>query len=91
MGKFVAGDGQYVVYAKDGQEARQIISQELKRVDRIKEKVANLLTKDGVAMQNFMENVSEENLNIHFNDETSLIYDQPENRNNKRRSKAKKL
>lgn len=41
--------------------------------------MANLLSKDGIAMQNFMENTSEENLNIYFNDETSLIYGDPEN------------
>ena len=35
----------------------------------------NLWSKDGIAMQNFMENTSEENLNIYFNDETSFIYD----------------
>ena len=79
MGKFVAGNGQYVVYAKDGQEARQIISQELQRVDKIKEKIASLLSQDGIAMENFMENISVENLNIHFNDENSLIFDDPEN------------
>ena len=79
MGKFVAGNGQYVVYAKDGQEARQIISQELQRVDKIKEKIASLLSQDGIAMQNFMENISEENLNIEFDDESSLIFDDPEN------------
>ena len=79
MGKFSAGNGQYVVYASDSQQARQVISQELQRVDKIKEKVAELLSKDGIALQNFMENSSDENLNIHFNDATSLIYDDPEN------------
>lgn len=79
MGKFTIGNGQYVIYAKDSEQARQVISQELQRVDKIKEKMANLLSQDGTAMQNFMENTSEENLNIHFNDETSLIYDDPEN------------
>ena len=58
MGKFTVGNGQYVIYA------RQVISQELQRVDKIREKMANLLSKDGIAMQNFMENTSEENLNI---------------------------
>ena len=28
MRKYVAGNGQYVIYAKDQQEARQVISQE---------------------------------------------------------------
>ena len=79
MGKFVAGNGQYVIYAKDQQEARQVISQELKRFDEIKSKMASLLSEDGKAIQNFLENTSEENLNIHFNDETSLIYDDPDN------------
>lgn len=79
MGKFVAGNGQYVVYARDSQEARKVISQELKRFDDIKSKMASLLSQDGKAMQNFLENTSEENLNIHFNDETSLIYDDPDN------------
>ena len=79
MGKFVAGNGQYVIYAKDQQKARQVISQELKRFDEIKSKMASLLSEDGKAIQNFLENTSEENLNIHFNDETSLIYDDPDN------------
>lgn len=79
MGKFSVGNGQYVIYARDSEEARKVISQELQRVDKIKEKMANLLSKDGTAIQNFLENTSEENLNIHFNDETSLIFDRPEN------------
>jgi hypothetical protein len=79
MGRFTVGNGQYVIYAKNQEQARHVISQELQRVDKIKEKMANLLSQDGAAMQNFMENTSEENLNIHFNDETSLIYDDPEN------------
>lgn len=79
MGKFVVGNGQYVIYAKDSEQARQVISQELKRFDEIKSKMASLLSEDGNAKQNFLENTSEENLNIHFNDETSLIYDDPEN------------
>lgn len=79
MGKFVAGNGQYIIYARDQQEARQVISQELKRFDEIKSKMASLLSEDGKAIQNFLENTSEENLNIHFNDETSLIYDDPDN------------
>jgi hypothetical protein len=35
--------------------------------------MADLLSKDGIAMQNFMENTSEENLNIYFNDIFSFI------------------
>lgn len=79
MGKYVAGNGQYVIYAKDQQEARQVISQELKRFDEIKSKMVSLLSEDGKAKQNFLENTSKENLNIYFNNETSLIYDDPEN------------
>ena len=79
MGKFVVGNGQYVVYARDSQEARKVISQELQRFDDIKSKMANLLSEDGKAIQTFLENTSDENLNIHFNDETSLIYDDPDN------------
>lgn len=79
MGRFTVGNGQYVVYAKDSEEARQVIRQELQRVDKIKGKMANLLSTDGTAMQNFMENTSEESLNIYFYDETSLIYDDPDN------------
>lgn len=89
MGRFVAGNGQYVIYSENSQEATQVLRQELQRVDSIKEKVASLLSRDGIAFQNFMENASEENLNIHFNDASSLIYDKLENRNNKRRSKTK--
>ena len=79
MGKFVAGNGQYVVQAKDLQEAREVISKELERFDDIKTKMASLLSQDGKAMQNFLKNTSQENLHIHFNDETSLIYDDPDN------------
>ena len=79
MGKFTVENGQYVIYAKNLDEARQVIRQELQRVDRIKGKMANLLSTDGTAMQNFMENTSEESLNIYFYDETSLIYDDPAN------------
>lgn len=79
MGRFTVGNGQYVIYAKDSEEARQVIRQELQRVDKIKEKMSNLLSQDGTAMQNFLENTSEENLNIYFNDETSLIYEDPQN------------
>ena len=37
MGKFTVGNGQYVIYAKDSGQARQVISQELQRVDKIRE------------------------------------------------------
>lgn len=79
MAKFIIGDGQYVVYAENLQVAGQIIGQELRRFDRIKEMMARLFTEDGEVYKNFMETTSEENINIHFNDETSLIYDDPEN------------
>ena len=36
MSKFNFGNGQYVVYARNEQEARQVISQELQRVDKRK-------------------------------------------------------
>ena len=64
MGKFTVGNGRYVIYAKDVEQARKVISQELQRVDKIREKMADLLSQDGVAIQNFMENTSEENLNL---------------------------
>ena len=41
MGKFVAGNGQYVVYARNSQEARTVISQELKILDDKKSKKAS--------------------------------------------------
>ena len=89
MGKFVVGNGQYVIYANNSQEATQVLRQELQRIDRIKENIASLFSENGIVLQNFIENVSEENLNIHFNDENSLIYDNPENRDDKRRSTPK--
>ena len=75
MSNFDFGDGQYLVYAKDAQSAGQILGQELKRFDRIKNMMANLLTENGPAFQNFMNNTFEDRLNIHFNDESSSIYD----------------
>lgn len=75
MSKYSFGNGQYVVYARNEQEARQIISQELKRFDSIKRLMSNLLKDNGQAMQNFIDNTSEDRLNIHFNDELSGIYD----------------
>lgn len=77
--KIVIGDGQYVIHAKDIQEARQVARRELQRVEEIKEKMRNLFSENGVALNNFLENTSDENINIHFNDETSLIFDKPEN------------
>lgn len=79
MGKFVTGKGKYVVYANSKEEASEILLQELDRVDDIRGKIANLLSEDGIPLQNFLENTKEENLNIHFNDATSFIYDDPEN------------
>lgn len=75
MSKYSFGNGQYVVYARDEQEARQIISKELRRFDNIKGLMSNLLTENGQALQNFIDNTSEDRLNIHFNDEYSGIYD----------------
>ena len=77
MGKFITGNRQYVVYARNSQEASQVLLQELNRFDEIKAKMASLLSEDGRALQNFLTNTSEENLHIQFNDETSLIYDIP--------------
>ena len=39
MGRFTVGNGQYVIYAKDSEQARQVIGQELQRVDKIREKM----------------------------------------------------
>ena len=68
MSKYNFGEGQFIVYAKNEQEARQIIGQELQRFDNIKELMSNLLTQNGQALENFNTNTSEERLNIHFND-----------------------
>lgn len=75
MSKIKFGDGQYVVYAPNEHEARLIIGQELARFDQIKYLMSQLLVENGQAWQNFMINSSEDRLNIHFNDEKSLIYD----------------
>lgn len=75
MSKFSFGNGQYVVYARSEQGAREVIGQELKRFDSIKSLMANLLTENGQAWKNFVDNASEDRLNIHFNDEQSAIYD----------------
>ena len=76
MSKYNFGEGQFIVYAKNEQEARQIIGQELQRFDNIKELMSNLLTQNGQALENFNTNTSEERLNIHFNDLESAIYDE---------------
>ena len=91
MGRYTAGDGQYVVYAKDVQEAKQVLSQEYRRVNQIKAKVKALLSKDGQAIQNFETNSSTENLNIYFYDEDSLIYDKPENATTKGEVRQREL
>ena len=83
MRRFGVNNNQYVVYANEQEEAKQILIQELDRVDKIKEKIASMLTKDGQAYQNFMENTSEENLNIYFTDVTSPLLDDPNNRTEK--------
>lgn len=80
MGKFTVGNRQYTIYAESKEEANQIFLQEMQRVNEIKEKMANLLTPNGVASKNFIENLSEENIHIEFDDETSLIFDDPDNR-----------
>lgn len=76
MSKYNFGEGQFVVYARNEQEARKIISQELQRFDSIKELMSNLLTQNGQALENFNTNTSEERLNIQFNDLESAIYDE---------------
>ncbi len=75
MAKFTVANGKYVVYAENQQEAKEILIQELERFDDIKDKMADLLTKDGYEWQKFMDNISEDRLNVHFNDEHSRIYD----------------
>lgn len=75
MGKYSFGNNQYVVYARNQQEAKQVISEELKRFDQIKSQMANLLTENGEEWQKFMDNISEDRLNIYFNDQQSAIYD----------------
>lgn len=83
MKRFGVNNNQYVVYATEQEEAKQVLLQELDRVDKIKEKMASMLTKDGQAYQNFMQNTSEENLNIYFTDATSPLLDDPNNRTEK--------
>lgn len=75
MKKFNFEDGQYIVYANDEHEAKLIIGKELARFDEIKYLMSDLVTENGQAWQNFMNNSSEDRLNIYFNDENSLIYD----------------
>ena len=75
MAKFTVANGKYVVYAQNQQEAKEVLIQELERFDDIKDKMAELLTKDGHEWQKFMDNISEDRLNVHFNDEHSGIYD----------------
>ena len=53
MGKFVVGNGQYVIYANNREEASPILLQEIELIDDIKSKRANLLSQDGTAVQNF--------------------------------------
>lgn len=77
MGKFTFSQGKYVVYAKDGQTARQVGNQELRRVKLIRGKMAELLSRDGAAIRTFARNSSEENLKIQFYDEETPINDDP--------------
>ena len=76
MSKIEFGNGQYVVYANNEQEARIVIGEELARFDKIKYLMSELVTENGQSWQNFMTNSSEDRLNIYFNDEKSLIYDE---------------
>lgn len=87
--KFEFGDGQYTVYANNEHEARLIIGEELARFDKIKYLMCELLTENGQAWKNFMNNSSEDRLYIYFNDEKSLIYDKdPTARGEVRRNRA---
>ena len=80
MSKFVIGEGQYVVYADSTEKAGQVLGQEIQRVNKVKEKIADMLSKDGFAYQNFTKNFADENLNIYFNDNNSYIFDNPEDK-----------
>lgn len=75
MAKFTVANGKYTVYASNQQEAKEVLIHELERFDDIKDKMAELLTQDGQEWQKFMDNISEDRLNVHFNDEQSAIYD----------------
>lgn len=76
MSKINLGNDQLIVHAKNEQEARFIVGKELARFDKIKYFMSELVTENGKVWQNFMSNVSDERLSIHFNDATSLIYDE---------------
>lgn len=75
MGRFIIGEEQYVVYGENSKEVQKVLITEMQRVDNIKWKISWLLKYEEKAYENFMENVSEENLNIHFNDRKSCIFD----------------
>lgn len=75
MAKYTVANGKYTVYANNQQEAKEVLIQELERVEDIKNKMAELLTPNGKEWNKFMENISEKRLNLHFNDEQSAIYD----------------
>ena len=72
-------NGKYVVYAHSEQEAQKILKRELSRFEDIRGLMSELVTKDGKAYNNFIINTSNDRINIYFNDEESLIYDEPEN------------
>ena len=72
-------NGKYVVYAHSEQEAQKILKRELSRFEDIRGLMSELVTKDGKAYNNFIINTSNDRINIYFNDEESLIYDDPEN------------
>ena len=69
----------YVIYAHSEQEAQKILKMELSRFANIRKLMSELVTKDGKAYNNFITNTSNDRINIYFNDEESLIYDDPEN------------
>lgn len=76
MSKVEFEKGQYVVHIQDEKEVEKILIRELDRFYEMRYMMADLLVENGEAWENFMNNTSEERLNIHFNDETSLIYEE---------------
>lgn len=73
MNRIEFESGQYVVYAKNHQQALLIIAKELSRFDKIKYLVSELVTENGDAWKNLEENTVDERLNIYFYDDKSFI------------------
>lgn len=76
MSKVEIGNQQYIVYTDDEEQALLIIAKELSRFDLIKYSFAEILIENGGPWKNFMDNTSDERLNIQFNDNKSLIFDE---------------